>query len=77
MAKSSKGMESLISDILERVTIAYSVAGVISRSASSRIADIDEVSCCCDVLKDYMLSTADIIETNSMELARGKGCACV
>lgn len=57
--------DSLISQLHERSNIAVSVAGVISRAAASRLADIDEISCCCDVLGDYLLATADIIDTNT------------
>lgn len=62
--------DSLISRLQERPNVAALVAGVISRAAASRLADIDEISCCCDVLGDYLLATADIIDTDT--LAGGK-----
>lgn len=58
--------DSLVSQLQERSNIAVLVAGVISRAAASRLADIDEISCCCDVLGDYLLTTADIIDTNTV-----------
>ena len=64
--------KDLVSVILDRVNNAEAAAGAVSKAAFSGIMDVLEVGACLEVLKDYLLATADIIDTNSIAAAGGK-----
>lgn len=69
MERVAKG---LVSVILDRVNNAEAAAGAVSKAAFAGMMDVSEVGACCEVIKDYLLATADIIDMNSIAEAGGK-----
>lgn len=62
MERVAKG---LVSVIICRVNNAETMAGAVSKAAFAGILDLSEVGACCEVLKEYLLATSDIIDMNS------------
>lgn len=52
----------LLAEALERINIAEDVADVVSKSAYSSRAAMSDLGACCDVLKEYIGNTSDMLD---------------